>query len=139
MWSSWRGVCTCCELISWCRWSQLAKRKHGNSSMQEMFYSFMWCSRVWEAPKVVRTCVQEIIALRAYSSSIAKTIKRDKDSLRHQQILFVVIAFRVLLMYTLPIIPKKELGVQQVAKVLPNYAKNLTFSIQPDTKTQKRH
>ncbi len=81
-----------------------------------------------EAERTV-IALQEAIALRAYVSKILGTVRITKSALNHQEILFVLIAFRALLMCTLPIQPKNS-GVHQVAKILPQYAKELILLIQ---------
>ncbi len=81
--------------------------------------------------KKIATALQDVIALRTYVSDIEGTIEINKVALYHQKILFVLVAFRALLMYILPITPT---NVQQVAKVFPNYAKELTLLIQPTSK-----
>ena len=71
-----------------------------------------------------------IIGLRAYLFSTEGKVVENDAVLSHQKVLFRLIAFRALLMCTLRITPRKELGVQQVAKVLPKYAKDVRLYIQ---------
>ncbi len=75
-----------------------------------------------------------IIGLRAYLYSIEGKVAKNRTALIHQNVLFRLIAFRALLMCTLRITPRKELGVQQVARVLPKYAKDVRLYIQPPNK-----
>ncbi len=70
----------------------------------------------------------KIIGLRAYVSSIEGTVVISNAALIHEEVLFRLIAFRALLMCTLPI---SAPGVQQVARVLPKYAKDVRLYIQP--------
>ncbi len=85
-----------------------------------------------EAARIINA-LQEVIALRAYVSNILGTVAENESAQNHQEVLFVLIAFRALLMCTLPIQPKK-LGVHQVARQLPKYSKELTLLIQPTNK-----
>ncbi len=59
-----------------------------------------------------------VIGLRAYVSSIEGTVVISNAVLIHEEVLFRLIAFRALLMCTLPI---STSGVTQVARVFPKY------------------
>ncbi len=76
----------------------------------------------------------KIIGLRAYVSSIEGTVLISKTALIHEEVLFRLIAFRALLMCTLHI---STPGVQQVARVLPKYAKDVRLCIQPPNEDER--
>ncbi len=73
---------------------------------------------------------QQIIALRSYLSSVLTSIKAtdEESSKSHAKVLFLIVAFRALVMYKLPINPSRY-GVQQVGPILPQYAKRLTITL----------
>lgn len=83
-------------------------------------------------PKVAKIAVslQRLIAARWYVNEV-----EGEDNLKiagtaalkqHQEVVFLFVAFRAVLMYLLPQCP---CGVQRVASTLPNYAERLRFNL----------
>ena len=75
-------------------------------------------------------CLQEIIAARWYLSECHQTwtMTANGEAIRHHQVLFLFVAFRVILLYILPQNPYPY-GVQQVSVILPNYARIQEFNL----------
>ena len=74
--------------------------------------------------------LQYVIALRAYLFDIEVKIGINSADRSHQHLLFLLVAFRALLMYRLPI-NTTSIGVSRVASKLPLYAQELKFVIKP--------
>ena len=74
--------------------------------------------------------LQEIIAARSYLSECKKTwtMAANREAIRHQKILFLFLAFRVILLYILPW-KTGRYDVQQVADRLPIYAEIQKFNL----------
>ena len=75
-------------------------------------------------------CLQEIIAARSYLSECKQTwtMAANREAVRHHEVLFLFLAFRVILLYILPW-DTGRYGVQQVARDLPIYARIQKFNL----------
>lgn len=88
--------------------------------------------KVYPYLSVIAVSLQRIIAARWYvceSKSKHPSIlsKSFKETQKHHHVIFLLLAFRTIVMYLLPKDPYRY-GVQKVAKDLPKYATSLSLN-----------
>ena len=80
----------------------------------------------------IAVSLQRIIAARWYLCEAkdegSHIVVKPAETLFHQEVVFCLLAFRAVLLYLLPKNPSAY-GVQQVAKTLPDYAKQMRFNL----------